>query len=259
MKKVSIFLSAIALLFVACDREEISEMEDSILANIEGLWIVEQMDGVDMPSSEIFVMEYDHQGVQGYGFRAVDGDNSTWSYTTCDYWVSGDKIYFESESLDLEIEVISISSSELEYRVISYFESDVDQQETNIYKGYKADKDYSTQIVGEWKGIDEQYIDDSNIVENQHIWIFNSDDTYIYKSYDAAANDWVAKDDNAGTYFVYGDLLIFEYSNSHLTNIDGKSCDIWEIDIDDDQNPITMEWEATATDGSQSKFYLDMQ
>ncbi len=256
MKKIYLLLFAAILSFVSCDKDNNNDITDKILANVTGTWIIDQMDDADMPNNEIFVMEFDGAGVQGYGFRAVDGDNGSWCYTTCDYRVSGDRIYFESETLDLEIQIVDIDDDDIKYRVIIYFEGDVDQQETNIYEGYKVDDDYTSQIVGAWKGSDKQYISST---ENQHIWEFKADNTFIYQSYDATSGNWVTKTDNDGTYFIYGDLLVMEYSNSELTSVDGRSCDIWEIEIETESTTTTMEWKSSSVDGSQSRFYMEKQ
>ncbi len=246
MKKV--IVAALALVaFVACS-EESSTSNDAITeAQIAGSWVLDKVDNVAVLTNEVFASNFDN-GLQDYfQWAEIDEDNSTVIFKDdVPYTLDGSILTFDSDTdyivLDVTIDGDTISWVEIE-KIID----GTDYYAGLSYQGYRVDTDYYALITnGTWEGRATE-----GRTENPYLRIsYYADNTYDFQYRASEDEEWSAKVDNDGHYYIIGDLLNSVWINDINSGIEGSTSESWIISIESD----TMVWTATREDEHFERF-----
>ncbi len=234
MKKLLILasLTGFLWLFIGC-----SDDDTTVTTNAEkviGKWIATEINGVSALTDSLFSMEFRTDNVEVYARGSyVDSNNSKWTegknYT---YSINNDLITINgtdesNKSVHAEFKIHSLTNSLLTYSVVSFIYNGVSTPDTKIYTCKKATNDYASQIVGIWYG----KCTSANTTDTAyHYWEYLADGKYNYY-YQDANSKWIKKSDNAGGYYLYGDLFASNYTNDQISGVSGTKYECWNISI----------------------------
>ena len=247
-----IFLITISMLiFTSCKKDN----DGSIKNQVVGKWINTQVDGSDILTDDVFVMELTDDNVQTFGnsYVIVD-DSSFWAVSNkYSYKVDGKTIIVDgynaiNASTHLEMIVNDITQSTMTYTVKLLVIGNDTIIDNHIYQVKRSDVDYSNAIIGTWYGKNS---DDSDDISNYHYWKYNSDGSYNYYYYNSFDSTWKCKTNNDGEYYIFGDILASNFSNNMQTGKIGRCYECWNVSISGD----SMTWNGLHSNG-KTKFNL---
>ena len=233
MKKNSFLLSIVLMiiLFAGCKKQE--NIDYSKL--IQGTWMNTIVNGLEVLTDEIYVMEFKSDNTEMYaiGYQ-LDEDNKIWqensSYT---YSVKGDIVSITGNDLrgntiQMKMKILSLSDDTLTFIVPIFSVNGELFPDDNVYTSNKIFDDYRNDFIGVWYG---QCTTENNADQQYHYWEYFADGSFNYY-YQDEENNWIKKSDNQGMYFLYGQLMVSNFSNDLLSGGTGLSYENWIFSID---------------------------
>ncbi|MFA6617440.1 MAG: hypothetical protein WCT23_00010 [Candidatus Neomarinimicrobiota bacterium] len=232
MKKISMLLSLIliAILFSACTNDNDPDYAELLI----GRWVNTMVNGREILTDDTFVMNLRSDNIQMYAIGLQeDENNKSWqensNYT---YSVIGDTIcidgFAQGNTFHMKFEIQSIDNSTISYTVpIFAINGDMIPDE-KTYTCEKVTIDFSTEFTGIWYGRCTSPGTNDSLF---HYWEYFADSTYNYY-YQNENSKWIKKTDNEGQYFLYGQLMVSNYSYDHLSAGTGRAFECWNFNID---------------------------
>lgn len=243
--KQPLFLYIMSVILLA----SCSPKENIVKDNLPGMWILEEVNGLDAFTNERSVCIF-AGGKQTFAMGyTISENNKKWMESIYPYQITGNKLLLQGTDVvnvtwDLQLNVKSISNDELLYTVDKKIVNGSPEKDKNLYLYEKPDENYDSSIIGLWEG---KNVTPGISPQDAPLrrWEYFPDGTYKYYVTDAQGN-WITKEDNNGTYKLYGDLLTCNWSNDEISGIKGTMFECWEISVDGD----SMEWDALREDGN---------
>lgn len=229
----SFLITACAAFLAACDKDSAPAEYATYKDRIVGVWISEIVDGEQVLEDDMFVNTYTADGKHLFANRRASGtDGMVWAEEQeGTYWVKENMLY--EEGVDrygksyLWKSQITIKNGQM-YLIVKEGTLDgVNQGPDGDYVVRKAVHNYSAQILGTWKGHETSL--GAEPAAHDTYWQYMSDGSYNYYYYNEVAGGYVRKQDNAGRYFLYGNLLASNYSNDINVGIAGLFSECWTI------------------------------
>lgn len=226
------------LMFVACDKDN---DYDNYSTQLIGTWIATEMEDGKMKTNEIFVRTYRADGTMTEAQLRWTGQESEWTEIEGTYTLNEDKLSecIATNSVRVEIE---IEGDEMSYEILNGNKQSFEMK--------RISTDLHNQFVGIWTGYETSA--GASIPAKHTYWQYFSDHSYKYYYHDGTA--YVSKEDNDGKFFLYGNLLVSNYKNDLQTGGQGKTCECWIFEINNNPNSTTMNWSALR-EGSISKTF----
>jgi len=109
--------------------------------------------------------------------------------------------------------------------------NDTELPDPAVYTCLKATKDYSSSLTGIWYG------SDPSPGSTDYYCEYMADGSFNYYYQDNEGN-WLVDSDDESRYFLYGDLLVTNYTAARVADGNNKTYDCWTIHIEGD----TMTW-----------------
>lgn len=233
--------------------------ENIIEKNISGMWILEEVNGFDALTNNRSVCIFaGNKQTFAMGYT-LGTDNAKWMESLMAFDVTGHKVILQGTDIvgttwDLQLNVKSIDEDEFLYTVDKKIVNGESQKDKDTYLYEKPDENYESSIIGLWEGYNVTPGINTTDAPLRR-WEYFTDGTYKYYTYTEDENGqktWTAKEDNNGTYKVYGDLLTCNWSNDEISGVEGTMFECWEIEIEGDG----MEWDALREGGSMVYFSM---
>lgn len=217
------------------------------LDQLYGTWICSKVDDRTLSTDESFVFKFnnDRTGLYALGIKVAGAEPKWIENTNIIYALRGTVLVMTFRTSNgveqvMELNIESLTATELTYRVSLYKIDGVDKSDTKLYRLVKSDADLKPQLVGYWQGrLTGQ--------PNDFIWHFKSDGTYNFYEYDVVNKKYLFANENTSSYRLYGNLLVCIYSNDLTTGISGNTFDCWAATL---PTANTMTWKDVKTDGT---------
>lgn len=251
MKKVLFAMASIAMMvsMMGCEPREKGPSQQEILTNIMGTWKLSAKDGKECPTDEKFVITYNNDGTRlssaSMYFSTID--KYVWSVKQLGYYfVSDNELVEYNKQNSVHFAVNRINGQEM---VLTENKAIMDGKEyllneKQTYTKCQSVTDYSTAIIGVWKGI--EMTGDSTHGDANHRWEYKTDGTYTYYSYDEQAG-WVPSDNKMNEYNIHGDWLATRWTESN----DVTNYEWWDVAC---ITADTMKWEALRKNNDGTTF-----
>jgi len=240
-----IFMLALIFILSGCKKND----EPDYSELLKGVWINTHTDETAVQTNDKFVLEFTGVAEKYSAGVIFDTLNKKWiDSRSFDYSISGDRINIsgtdvQNNALELEFGIISISNSQLIYRVNLFKINGVDLPDNKIYKFKKVSKNLNENITGTWYG-KATYAGSTDT--DYHYWNYLPDGTYeYYYRENPSSQQWIKKTDNEGRYYLYDNLLATNWSNDIFSGNPGLDYECWEIDITGN----VMKWNGYRADG----------
>ncbi len=206
-----------------------------------GTWVNTQLNDQPLPTDSSFVMDLRPSGVEMYavGLR-LDADNRAWRENDDYTWSVQDNVIAIDgkdtigKTYHIEFRVGAWADTAMAMGVQAFAVDGTSYPNANTYTMHKVQATYADSLVGVWYG---RCTSGNNGDAMPHYWAYAADGSYSYY-YQDGTGAWLTKTDNAGRYFLYGDLLATNWSNDLLTGGRGLAYECWRIQI---AGP-TMKW-----------------
>jgi len=228
------FFAVISVVTSGCKKDSDPNYGELLL----GTWINTHVNDESVLTDDTFILEFLSNQTEVYSIGIqLDENNKTWmendAYT---YAVQGDVIVIDGSDTfgsvyHMEFKIKSLDNQWLSYSVEKFTIDGEAFPNTNTYICSKVTDDFSSEITGTWLG------DCTSIAcsdTTSHYWEYFADGSYNYYFQDVAGN-WIKKLDNEGRYFLYGHLLVSNYTNDLVAGGMGKAFECWDFDIVDDR------------------------
>jgi len=206
-----------------------------------GKWINSSVNGVPPMTNDIHFCDYRSDGVELYASGAqLDQNNKKWmvndQYT---YSVDGNIITIDGTDdqhnlYHMEFVISSLDENTLTHSVRTYSCNGVEAPDTKIYTYRKVTTDYQNQFTGIWYG---RCTTPGTADINYHYWEYFANGRYNYY-YQNEALQWNKKSDTDGGYFLYGNLMVSNYTIDLISGGTSKTYDCWNFNLDG----TTMTW-----------------
>ena len=237
LKTTGIFMFVVMAMpfYASCGDDE--KITDNLSEMILGSWIHTATDGTYTPTNKKSIHTFVKvgSGLKMYNSMAITGDNDPWweYQKEMDVTMEGNHVtmqatYDDGKKVITELDIITITSSEMQYQTVTHIIQPDGQQidiESRTELFTRVTKDYSDDILGTWEGsIQEgQSAYDDNL---KHRWEFKADGTYVYYCYEEG--QWVVSADTHNDYFVDGTLICTRWTDP--VNYPGQELrEWWEI------------------------------
>ncbi len=239
MKKLSLLTTGFLLVlfaFTGCKKDETDNKE-----LLQGIWLNTYANGIAAETDMKFVLEFTDS--KEYYSTGVDFDTlgrKWFDRIAYDYQIDGNRILItgkdaKNNTVSMELEIVSLNSTELVYKVNSFKENGTEYPDPTVYTMRKVTKSLQDQIVGTWYG---KATHAGTTDTDYHYWRYLPDNNYEYYYRNSPTENWIKKDDNEGRYYVYDNLLASTWTNNVLLGTIGLYYECWEIEITGD----TMTW-----------------
>ncbi len=223
-------LALIALLVTSCTKKD----DPDFAGLLKGTWVNTMVNEQPVLTDATFVMDFgsDNKEMYASGFQ-FDETNKSWmenaNYT---YDIEGNLlgvigVDVRGNLTQIEFKIESITNETTTFSVLSYKENGNVFADNNIYTFRKVSNDYSNQFIGVWYG---RCTTEGAADSLYHYWEYFEDGTYNYYYQDDASN-WIKKSDNEGGYFLYGNLMVSNYSHDLLSGGTGSTYECWNFSI----------------------------
>ncbi len=235
------FALLVGTLLIGCSGSD-NENDDTTQLKLMGLWVAEQLNGEPLPTNDYLVYDIKTLSHIYESFCIPSGNGNTeWMSVEARYTLSGNdlSVYVTAHNNTIDIKLKELTDKSMTWNV---WRVDYNGDVTDVNQTYglrRLTDDYSKTILGMWEG----RCITSGQPNDLHRWLYFADGTYAYYSKDTAG-EWQEKQDNEGTYLLYGDLLVTSWQNNHLTGTEGSSCEVWQMTATDK----AMTWKATRGD-----------
>lgn len=229
MKKLVFASILFALLFSGCKEKT------DYAGLLVGKWVSSTINGEPPVTNDVHFCEYRADGVELYASGIqLDQVNKTWiENDKYEYSVDGNIITIDGTDdqhniYHIEFAITSLDENTLTHTVRNYSYNGVAVVDTNIYSYRKVTTDYQDQFTGIWYG---RCVTPGTTDPNYHYWEYLANGSFNYY-YQNAASQWIRKSDSDGGYFLYGNLLVCNYTNDLILGSHGKAYECWYFDIE---------------------------
>ncbi len=224
-----LLLVGLALLFISCENRELEQYYETAIL---GEWQAFERDDVLVNTDDVFVSSFSSDNSQKYcvGYQLANGKEwkESGEYT---YKIKGDILIIEGfnaegKSTYLKADIDEITDTYLEYEVekLKIDGVEIIPERDADWRFEKVEPDMN--IVGMWLGLEEG-------ANNAAKWDFKADGTYDYYFMNAL-NEFELKEDNNGVYFIYGDLLVCNYTNDMNNGTTGRTYECFKLSMGHD-------------------------
>lgn len=252
MKKFLLAGILLPLLFWSCKKDKGVDYS----ALIPGRWVNTLINNAAILTDASFVLEFRTDNIETYASGyTLDSNNKSWiDNNKFAYSVSGNKIIIDGSNnfgnhFYMEFDIESVDNQVLRYSVSKFMVDNVEYPDPKIYTNKKITADFSAQLSGTWYG---RSTTPGSADTSYHYWQYFPDGKFNYYYRDDMGN-WINKPDNAGKYYLYGDLLATNYTNDLLSGGTGNAYECWNFSITGD----TMHWTAQREFGLFTSFRME--
>lgn len=244
-KKYGYLLSLLLLLLCGCDKDN----STSSSPDISGLWVVDKVDGEALLTNDKIFYKIEASQMDESFRDAINEQNSRWEEGVLTYRQSEEMLYvqYPQSGWNFEMRILNSKENSMEWKLEKSYDSSETAYPNITYLFRRLTDDYSKNIVEMWEG---QCVT-SGDSDELHRWEFLADGTYRYYSKNDLGK-WIAKTDNAGSYLLYGDVLVCSWLNDDQSGVKGQNCELWNISIEKDE----MRWQATREGDEKIEFVL---
>lgn len=247
-------LTGVVCLFSSCSDDDSTSPEPTQATKLVGKWLLSAVDGVTPLTDAMFCMELRADSIELYSVgEKIDDNNKKWLKGTYNYIVSNDTITINgTDPLNkfhhVVLKIVSLTDNELKYTVVDCTIAGQQLIDNAVYTCKKSNEDYSTKIIGIWYG---KCTSNNTSDTEYHYWKYNVDDSYFYYYQDNGA--WVKKEDNNGTFKLYGDLFVSNYTNDLQSGAKGTTYECWFISFEGNK----MKWTALRSDNKTVTYEME--
>lgn len=239
MKKINALfgLFLITMLVVGCKKEETPNYAQLL----QGTWVNTMVNGQPILTDASFSMEFkaDNTELYAIGFQ-LDENNKSWkennnyTYSLSDNLIHIDGTDVLGNTFQMVFNIQSINEQLLTFSVSTFKVNGESIPDTKIYTCQKVVDDFSSVFTGVWYG---RCTTEGAADSLYHYWEYFADGTYNYYCQDENSA-WIKKLDNEGQYFLYGHLMVSNYSHDLLSGGTGLAFECWNFTLEGN----TMEW-----------------
>ena len=231
--------------------------EPGNLPLLKGTWVNTRIDEMNVETNRKFIMELaDEKEYYSVGV-VFDTANKKWiDRRAYDYSLSDDRIMISGtdvlgNGVNIEMEIISVNSTDLVYRVNLFKYNGVEIPDNKTYTLKKVSKSLNDQIIGTWYG---KATSAGSTDTDYHYWNYLPDGSYEYYYREApGSSQWIKKEDNEGRYYLYDNLLATNWSNDIFSGVPGLDYECWEIDITGNR----MKWTGYRDNGKVTSYEME--
>jgi hypothetical protein len=251
MQKLLVLNLLFALMLWGCEEEE-----TDYSGMITGTWVNTQVNYTPILTDSSYVCEFRSNMVELYAIGLQqDENNKSWiendQYT---YRVEGKNIIIEGSDMNhhethMVFEIISLTDKLMTFSVPEFYMDGVADPDTKIYTCTKVTEDYSHQFTGIWYG---RCTTPGTTDTGTHYWEYFDDGSFNYY-YQNDLGQWIRKSDNDGGYFLYGNLMVSNYTNDLISGGTGKSFECWNFEI----NGNRMTWTGLRQNGQTITYEME--
>jgi hypothetical protein len=252
MKNLVLAAMMASILLWSCKKDNQPDYAPLIL----GTWINTHVDNRAVLTDGSFTFEFRSDNVQRFASGyTLDENNKSWiSNEKYSYNVSGNSIIIDGvgalgSTFHLEFEIVSADENTLIYSVSKFLVDNVAYPDTKTYTNRKVKADLRNQFTGTWYG---KSTTPGSADTSYHYWDYFEDGHFDYLYRDKEGR-WIRKQDNEGSYFLYGDLLASNYTNDLILGVTGKAFECWNIRIEGN----TMYWTGLRENGQVTSFRME--
>lgn len=235
--KLAIILQLTLVFIVSCNKAD----DPTTAELLKGVWINTHIDDAAVESDLMFVMEF-VENTEYYSAGVVyDAQNREWiDRRAFNFSINADLISIDGtdalgNALVMEFEILSITKSELKYKVNSFSSNGVVIPDPKVYKMKKETIQLENLIVGTWYGKSTHA---GSPDTDYHYWDYLADGTYDYYYRETPTSPWIKKIDNVSSYYLYDNLLVTNWSNDLISENMDLKYEVWEVELVND----TMKW-----------------
>ncbi|MFA6894742.1 MAG: hypothetical protein WCQ46_03175 [Bacteroidales bacterium] len=249
-----IFLCFFLLVMLTSCEKEIAQNQSQFI----GKWVNKTVDSREIFTNDAFVMDFRDDGVQMYasGYTINDNDKAWMEGSGYSYYVNGNIIYIAGQSVlgsvfEIQLNIMELNEEEMIYTVGKMIIDDTSFEDSSVYVVKKVtSEDNNNKIIGLWQG---HCISSGSADTEDHRWEYFVDGTYNYYIYDDG--EWTTKQDNEGTYFVYGNLFASNWTNDYVSGTTGRNFECWDISIN--VSGTFMQWSGYRLDGTTVVYEME--
>jgi hypothetical protein len=236
MKKIYIIvcIALLGVLFTACNKDK--QVDYSLL--LQGTWVNTLVNDQSVLTDKTYIMELKSDGTEMYATGySLDENNKTWKENSAyQYTIKGDIIHISGADIDgnkiqSKFKIQSLADDVLKITVEEFSSNGKLIPDNNTYTLIKVKSDHKEAFTGVWYGkcttpgaVDSLY----------HYWEYFEDGSFNYY-YQDKDNKWIKKSDNQGRYFLYGQLMVSNYSHDLLSGGQGLAFEGWNFSIKDNK------------------------
>ncbi len=220
----------IAVVFCSCTKNN----EPNYAELLKGAWANTMVNEQAIMTDNTFIMEFKSDNIQLYavGYRLDDNnkgwrENNNYTYSINQNLISIDGTDGLEDNYHLVLNILSLEQDLLSYSVQTFSLNGEVIADTKTYTCQKITKDYSEEFTGVWYGL---CTTEGSADSLYHYWEYFDDGSYNYYYQDENSN-WIKKTDNEGQYFLYGNLMVSNYSHDLLSGGTGLAYECWNFSI----------------------------
>lgn len=243
---ISFFGILLSTLLISCKKDDINPL----ITNLQGTWIVDKIDGKQSFTNELIVYKIEPNSVLTECYW--DSNNtidSQWIINNMQYTVAKNTftLKYAQHNREFEFKIEQPNENEIFWLLVKSNNNGEISYPNITYHLSRLTQDYSALILGTWEGKSITPGQD----QSTHRWQYLPNGTYLYFT-QSPDGTWKSKEDNTGTYILYGNILVTSWYDHDLSGVLRAYCELWNTTIQENK----MSWMGIRENNSIREFAL---